>query len=549
MNRLFFLLRPACLLALIIATLSCSRISNELEGIDRMLFQQPDSALSAIQRIDTEKLYTAELKARYSLLHTMAIDRNGIDTTDYSLLANAVKYYSRERASEDQARMMFYQGRLHYNNKDYPSALQSFLAALKDSDQIDNDWLRGMICTYISLTYSFDHNVKDALEYQQEAYDCFLRFGDDKYINNAKFHLALAYHNNRMFDEADSLYAGIPIDCLNYPSALLGLANNEITKPQPNPDKAISYFKEAINYKVPFYIDQWYQYAYALLVSGDKSASQKLMSKLDGESQDAKSYWWRYKVAKETGDKELALDNLEHYSTESEKYIHSMLSQSSYKAESDYFATLAYHAEQKKIRSYYILAIYILTAIGLLLLVIIIKQRQIMSIQLDREKVETEYYKIKDLVSQLNGELDKKDEDKISSLRSSYISMYRQHFASIGTYIKKDISKSAIPEQIEDHIKVILSELEYGQNNQDRFESRLNKAFDNIMKKLRTDFPDYSSDTYRFLSYIIAGFRNTSIAIILNESTSAISTRKSRLKQKILNSGSPNFDLYKLFLE
>lgn len=534
---------------LLLAVVSCSHISRELDDIDHMLVHQPDSALVAIERIDTNKLVSTKMKARYSLLHTMAIDRNGADTTDYRLLADAVKYYSHKRVSEDKVRLLFYQGRLYYNNQDYSSAIQSFFAALKASEAISNDWLKGMICCYISLTYAIDHNVKDQLDYQKKARDFFVQHGDETYINNANYHLAIAYHNNRLFDEADSLFACIPPSSVLYPSAVLGRAHSEITKPHPNNhERALAFFKIAQENKAPFSLDQWYQYAYTLLLNGERSPSEQLTAKLDGQPQDAKTYWWRFKIAKEKKDKSLALDYLEHYTQESEKYVRSMLSQSSYKAESDYYAALARQSEQKRVRSYLFLVITIFAAIGLVLVIIVSKQRQIINLQREREALETEYYKIQELVSLLNNELDNKDEDKIASLRSSYISMYRQHFASIGNYIDKDVSKSAVPEQIENHIKEILSELKDGQGNQDRFENRLNKDFDNIMDVIRKDFPDYSQETYRFLSYVIAGLRNTSIAKLLNESTTAISTRKSRLKQQILNSDSPNKELYELFL-
>ena len=69
-----------------------------------------------------------------------------------------------------------------------------------------------------------------------------------------------------------------------------------------------------------------------------------------------------------------------------------------------------------------------------------------------------------------------------------------------------------------------------------------------IMKKLRTDFPEFSEVQFRFLTYIIAGFDASSLAFLLNTSKNNVWVRKSRLKDRIFNSSSTNKDLYGTFI-
>ena len=77
---------------------SCGRteVSKRLTDIESYINERPDSALSAIRQIDTLSLRTKAEKAKYSLLHAMALDKNYIDTTDTRIIAPAVEYYSME---------------------------------------------------------------------------------------------------------------------------------------------------------------------------------------------------------------------------------------------------------------------------------------------------------------------------------------------------------------------------------------------------------------------------------------------------------------------
>ena len=97
-------------------------------------------------------------------------------------------------------------------------------------------------------------------------------------------------------------------------------------------------------------------------------------------------------------------------------------------------------------------------------------------------------------------------------------------------------------------VEAIFSEIAGGKKQQKKFEARINADLDNIIKKLRTDFPSFDDDTIRLLSYVIVGFKDSTIATILNDNPSTLRTRKSRLKQKILDTPTENTSLYKAFL-
>ncbi len=96
------MVRPVALLPL----LSCGNraVSAQLDDIESYIQERPDSALAAIEAIDTNSLSTRALAAKYSLLYAMALDKNYIDTTDLSIIEPAVNYYMRHGGASPRVR-------------------------------------------------------------------------------------------------------------------------------------------------------------------------------------------------------------------------------------------------------------------------------------------------------------------------------------------------------------------------------------------------------------------------------------------------------------
>ena len=81
------------------------------------------------------------------------------------------------------------------------------------------------------------------------------------------------------------------------------------------------------------------------------------------------------------------------------------------------------------------------------------------------------------------------------------------------------------------------------------FEDRINKDLDNVMAMIRIDFPGLGEKNYRFLSYVCAGFKDSTIGSILDDSNGSVRTRRYRLRKHILTEDTPNHDLYELLIK
>ena len=73
-----------------------------------------------------------------------------------------------------------------------------------------------------------------------------------------------------------------------------------------------------------------------------------------------------------------------------------------------------------------------------------------------------------------------------------------------------------------------------------QLEKIVNSHMEGVMQKTREAVPQLSEMDFRMLCYIYAGFSAKAISIFTNNSTGNIYMKKSRFKEKISSSGSPD---------
>ncbi len=102
-----------------------------LERAESLMEEHPDSALTVIDAIDTLRLDSDRERARYALLRSMALDKNLIDTTEFTVLQPAIDYYvDRDKGSaNEKLRTLYYKGRIFQNRGDDDKAMRAFVTA------------------------------------------------------------------------------------------------------------------------------------------------------------------------------------------------------------------------------------------------------------------------------------------------------------------------------------------------------------------------------------------------------------------------------------
>ena len=117
-------------LLIVISFVSCSNTYSQLQEIESYIEEDPKRALEEIRNLNPDKLqHSPRTKAKHALLHSMALDKNYIDLTTDSIIAPAVKYYSKHGSADDRLLMHYYMGRIYENAGDDANALYSLPAA------------------------------------------------------------------------------------------------------------------------------------------------------------------------------------------------------------------------------------------------------------------------------------------------------------------------------------------------------------------------------------------------------------------------------------
>ncbi|MBD5176687.1 MAG: hypothetical protein HDT05_04635 [Bacteroidales bacterium] len=124
-------------LAILVVIGACSHTPQPaLDAMDRaesLMEQHPDSALAILETVNPKSLRSKADKARRSLLMTMAVDKNYIDTTDFRILQPALDYYISHGTPDQRLKTRYYEGVIWINQGNDSKALVAFLRAAEDS--------------------------------------------------------------------------------------------------------------------------------------------------------------------------------------------------------------------------------------------------------------------------------------------------------------------------------------------------------------------------------------------------------------------------------
>lgn len=539
-----------------------SPIGRVLENVDSYIQDRPDSALAVLETMDTAAIVRPCDIAKYSLLHTMALDKNHINTTNLGFLMPAVEYYSKQGNTFDRLRTFFYVCRINRRLGNYQEAIIAGTKAKQLAEESGDLYWRAMTASEVGYTFGWDMLSDEEVRSMLEADMLWKEYGDELHIENSMANLALAYSNKAMFKEADSLYA-----VLNdrYPSKcryFVLRAQNEICSPCPDQKQAIDWYEKAIP-EGEMDVDNYYEYAYALALDGNIFRAKELLRQLEPYPRNTRSDYYSYKISELEGNYAEAFMNLKSYTFQIDSTVRSQLDQSVFKGMAVQSKLESEIAEMK--RKQMSILIWSVSAVSIMaiFLLMLLSQKRKRRLEAENDRLVRLYDESNRMLDNLRiqDELAKEEADsklktmegRLLSLRTSYARMYQSQLKSIGQLL--DYNYSNAKHQIEiyktkysERVESILNSLRQDQRNQKEFERIINSELDGIMSKLRNDFPSFRENEFRLLSYAIVGFDATTCATLLDWPENRVRVYKTRLTQVIKNTQSENTDLYMAFL-
>lgn len=533
---------------LIILSVSCNCVETRhlLDDVDSYIRQCPDSALAVLRTVDDRELNTKKLRARYSLLFAMALDKNYIDTTDVSVVMPAVQYYRKHGDPDDKLRAYFYLGNIYLNSKQFNKAAEAYSLAEAEAEKAKDEVQKGLLYMNFSFMYNKVHNVDKELKYAEKGLACYKAAGDTSHINITYGDLALIYHSKYDWVRADSLYqlglerAGY--DTLVVVNLLSNYAKMKMIQTNPDPRGAISLLTEKTSaYHCPLSVMDYGVYAYASDLLGDRITCDRILNQLEilDEFHRKPALVWLSMIYRNRGEYKKALDYELATMANNYKVLDSLLAVPVSEGLNDYFSAVANESRAKS-QSIVIVSVSSLVVIILIFVILLLSQR--LSRMRERENADRMLTLAEDtnrFMSEKNNqliELNARYENERDTLRKSFVSIYKDKFTAVGelcrTYVEsKDRAdkKELIYYRVENLIADILND----DKRHLKFEERINSDLDNIITHLKEDLGDLDRKDVRLLCYLIAGFDTSTISAVLNMTATNIYTKKSRFKDRI----------------
>lgn len=539
---------------------ACSYCGNKdvaiaLDLAESFIWSSPDSALSVLRSLDTLPLGTKASRARFSLLHTMALDRNGIDTTDVGVILPAVRYYQHHGSDEDRMKMSYYLGRLHHNRHDYQSAIKSYMRAREYSSDSNDFRFRGLISSAIADVYAQNYNYIGKVNYAEEACEYFRLAADSFRLWNTTGWLAAYYADCNRWAESDSLYAVFSsMPCLDssvMARHLLNRAKLNMKRPDVNPEESVALFRESVGkwHGIPSLVD-YCVYAYASDLLGDTKVADSIFAQLERVGQNEPELKvWKYRVLRHRGEHEKALDLFERLIESRDSTVLVTLNQSVVQAQSDYFKTKTELMEKER-------KVHVLVWWIIILLVLICVSSVFIAYVSNRKKWMrrvSEVSMINDEVSlQLSKEQDVSTSKDIAlrNLRKMYVQSYKRQYSQLNDLCVEFLETAGSgkeKERIYAKVKRIVSVIDGC--NQAKLERMIDENLNGIMKKLRVDLPDATDNEFRFIALNILGFDAKTIARIMGYAVQSVYTKRVRLRTRISAITSEYKDFYLDFID
>lgn len=584
MRSLEIVIRTIAVVAIIVFVSSCAskEAKRIMDTADAVMWTRPDSALAALESIDTLGLKVKAQRARYSLLYTMALARNHRDIPDLRIIKPAASYYERHGSNDDRMKMYFYLGTAQYDTGDPESAIASYLRAKEYSFHSDNLVFKGIISSSISDVYLWNNNNSESILYCMEACDYFAQAKDSFRLWNTTGLLANRYSNIRGWAKADSLYSiffSQPIrDTSIYARQLLNLAWNNIFKPGSDPHESIDLFRKATGeFGGTPSLSDYCVYAYASEIIGDYDTANDLIRQLENvDSSSTILKIWKYRIFKRRGDYKDALVCLEQSIDDRDSEVLETVGQSVALAQSDYYESKSLLLDkdrrlqrQMKWMIFLIALLVVASGLGIYSKRKKMWQRQVEEMSFINDEVkqrlnesllcEAEHLRSIDSLKSANELADRnirtlseklssaaEKEQVLMGLRAKYVQANKRRYAQLNVlcrqYLESPNASRNGKDKIYAEVKKILAILD--EPNQKELESMLDDNLDGIMTKLRAAIPDTTEKDFRFISFLILGFDTKTIARMMDYNVNTVYTKRYNIKEKIARLDDENKTLF-----
>ena len=158
-------------------------LTDALHRAEALMDEYPDSAWAVLNTLSPDAMGQSRTRAHYALLYTQAQDKTYRDETNDSLISVAVDYYRDTDDVRHKYLSYYYKGRVHFNAEDYLNATLCYMEAEQLADEVEDDYLTGLLYAELGRIYRLYYDYPKSLEAYQKAAECYERAGKIRHRN------------------------------------------------------------------------------------------------------------------------------------------------------------------------------------------------------------------------------------------------------------------------------------------------------------------------------------------------------------------------------
>lgn len=503
-----------------------NRVLAESEAL---MNEYPDSSLVILQALDISQIKTQAAKAKYSLLYSMALDKNRIDVKSDSIIKVAVDYYSSREDSEDLFLSYYYCGRVHYNNNEYSKALLFYAKAEAMENNIDNDFAKGLLYARTGSIYDKLYVFPKSLDYYIKSYNCYIEAKTIPHQYYSLESIAKLYLQMKEYAKADSTIHVILDweDINNYQWLIKDCCNMLVSLYKEIGDaKALSLLSNDKRYSK-------YCSRVELSVDAVPQFVKTSLANAKNISDTAACYFEVYKTFKKNRIYPEALSYYEKVFRLQDSVVRVTLQQPILSSQRDYYQAETEIAEYKllqfRYRAIFIALLSLAVAVGIALYFRNNLKHKNAMICAYMDKIvgmQDSLYDKDAEIEQISGAVNELFKGQFTLLDDLCKAYYENH--GIKTVREEDAIYKKVKGEIEQFAE--------GKLHIEELECLVNKYRANVMSLIRQQMKQLSEQDYLLLCYLYAGFSAKAISVFTDNSIGNIYTKKSRIKEEIRNS-------------
>ena len=183
-------------------TIRTKEIRSGLEEAERLVNFAPDSSLSILQRLNSSGVLNKRLRAESALLHSIALDKMGVDMANDSIIAPALDYFSKRGSEELKSKTFYYTARIFENSADNETAMEWLIKAETRIDDKADKRFAALIYSSKGRIYNKLLEYREGASNYSKAADLYISNNDIDRYAACKLREATCYYAIREFEEA-----------------------------------------------------------------------------------------------------------------------------------------------------------------------------------------------------------------------------------------------------------------------------------------------------------------------------------------------------------